>query len=150
MTNTARKIERRPEHIRQRDTLHAWELTPQSLREILLFQKDRLSTDIMQVVPLTRAVRSVLLDHVHFLGREARTILLLRMATAHVQDEALLVALCERSGRRVRTEALQRARKAQNRAAAWVIEESLGDHAPAEEKPGFLTNLWERFCGLAY
>mgnify|MGYP003323276774 CR=1 FL=1 len=59
MTNTARKIERRPEHIRQRDTLHAWELTPQSLREILLFQKDRLSTDIMQVVPLTRAFRSV-------------------------------------------------------------------------------------------
>lgn len=150
MTNTARQLERRPETTYKKDTLHAWELTPQSLREILLFQKDRLSTDIMQVVPLTRAFRSVLLDHVHFLGREARAILLLRMASAAVVDEPLLVALCERSGRRMRIEALQRARKARNRAAAWVIEESLGEYAPAEEKPGFFANLWEHFCGLAY
>lgn len=150
MTNTARKIERRPLHEHQRDTLHAWELTPESLQQILLFQKGRLSTDIMMVVPLTRAFRSVLLDHVHFLGHEGRTILLLRMAIAPVQDEALLVALCERSGRRIRTEALQRARKAGNYAAAWVIEESLGEDAPAEAKPSVWTRLWERACGLAY
>ena len=150
MTNTARKIERRPLHEHQRDTLHTWELTPESLRQILLFQKGRLSTDIMLVVPLTCDFRSVLLDHVHFLGPEARTILLLRMAIAPVQDEALLVALCERSGRKARCEALQRARKAGNHAAAWVIEESLGDHAPAEEKPSLWARLWERACGLAY
>lgn len=150
MTSTARQLERRPEIQYKKDTLHAWELNPRSLREIILFQKDRLSTEIMLVVPLTRAFRDVLLDHVHFLGREARNILLLRMAVAPIQDEALLYELCSRSGIRARTEALHRARKAQNYGAAWVIEESLGDHAPAEEKPGFFANLWEHLCGLAY
>ncbi len=150
MTNTARKFERRPEPTYKKDTLHVWELTPQSLQSILLFQKDRLSTDIMQVVPLSRDFRRVLHDHVHFLGAEARTILLLRMAIAPIQDEPLLVSLCERSGRKARIEALRRARLAGNRAAAWVLEESLGEDAPAEEKPGLWTRLFERVCGLAY
>lgn len=150
MTNTAKKFERRPEPAYKKDTLHAWELTPNSLRSIILFQKDRLSTEIMQVVPLSRDFRSVLLDHVHFLGPEARTILLLRMAVTPIRDEALLTALCERSGRKVRIEALRRARLAGNAVATWVLEESLGDYAPAEEKPSLWTRLFEKACGLAY
>ena len=150
MTNTARKFERRPEPAHKKDTLHAWELTPASLQSIILFQKDRLSTDIMQVVPLSRDFRRVLVDHVHFLGREARTILLLRMAVAFIQDEELLLALCERSGHKARIEALRRARRVGNRFAAWILEESLGEYAPEEEKPGLWTRLFEKVCGLAY
>ena len=150
MMNTAKKIETTAKVAYKKDTLHAWELTPQSLREIILFQKERLSTELMLVVPLTREFRAVLLDHSHFLGIRARDILLLRLASAACFDEALLYELCERTGRRVRLEALERARRRENRAAAWVIEESLGHDVPPEARPGLFAGLWQRFCGLAY
>ena len=131
-----------------RETMPVWALTPQSLRELILFQKARLDPDMMQILPLTKEFLEVLLDHCHFLSPRARAVLLLRLAAAQVFDEPLLTELCAHLSRATRVEGLHRARAAGNRAAAWVIEESLDGDVPPAPRPPLLRRLLLRFCGL--
>lgn len=148
MTNTAAKLAHTEAPVFTQ-TMRTWTLTPQSLRELILFQRERLDPDMMQIIPLTGEFRTVLLDHCHFLSRRARAVLLLRLAGARVFDEPLLTELCAHVSRTTRLEGLQRARRAGNRAAAWVIEESLDGDAPPERPEPLLRRLLLRFCGLA-
>ena len=145
MTSTARKIEKK--YI----PMPTWELTPQALTELIRFRHERFPSELIHVIPLTRDFREVLLDYSHFIGRKARNILLLRMASEGVYDEALLTELCERAGTAVLREALKMARRRGEPAVIAVISEHFRESVEDDPLPGdFWLRTLEKFCGLAY
>ena len=128
-----------------------WELTPQALTELIRFRQERFPSELIHVIPLTKEYREVLLDYIHFIGRKARNILLLRMASEGVYDEALLTELCQRAGSAVLREAMRFARRRGEPAVKAVISEHFCEESPKEACLGnFFKRSWERFCGLAY
>ncbi len=121
-------------------------MTPERLARTLYCYRQAAPLRMLNAVPLTRAYQQVLLDYVHFLGREARRTLLLRLAGEKRFFEPLLYELCARADRDTLREALRLARTDGDPDTIALLERFTGE----TERPGLRARLLEHLLGLAY
>ncbi|MEA4920105.1 MAG: hypothetical protein VB078_04210 [Clostridiaceae bacterium] len=126
-----------------------WEMTPDALGNIILFQRERLPAEIFEGIPLDMEYQKIILDYFHFLGVRARNVLLLRLAGEKKIYEPLFYELCDKAGREARTSAWHRASELDRLAAKEIAEESLGFDVSGERE-SFFKQLGMRLLGLAY